>query len=83
MRWAWATALGLLWPQLALLGAVGARRPGPRAESRNATVANSEGLPGAPKVRADGARGARTGARTAHGAWARAHLRHRSRGGFA
>lgn len=70
MHWAWAAAMGLLWPQLALLGAVGARReqkrprqPGPRAEPRNATVANSEGLPGSPKVRA--------------------HLRRRSRGGFA
>lgn len=59
MRWAWAAAVALLWPQLALLGGVGARReqkrprqPGQRTEPLNATLANSEGLPGSPKVRA-------------------------------
>nr|KAF6504138.1 C1q and TNF related 12 [Rousettus aegyptiacus] len=56
MRWAWAAVVVLLWPQLVLLGGIVARRepkkprqPGQHTESPNATVANSEGLPGSPK----------------------------------
>ncbi|ELK19563.1 Protein FAM132A [Pteropus alecto] len=56
MRWAWAAAAVLLWPQLVLLGGIVARRepkrprqPSQHTESPNATVANSEGLPGSPK----------------------------------
>lgn len=58
MRWAWAAAVVLLWPQLVHLGGIAAQRepkrprqPGQRSESPNATVANSEGPPGSPKVR--------------------------------
>lgn len=58
MRWAWAAVVVLLWPQLVLLGGIVARRepkkprqPGQHTESPNTTVANSEGLPGSPKVR--------------------------------
>lgn len=57
MRWAWATTVALLWPQLMLLGGVRARRepkrprqPGQRLASLNATMSSSEGLPGFPKV---------------------------------
>uniref|UniRef100_A0A8C3YHC8 Adipolin n=1 Tax=Catagonus wagneri TaxID=51154 RepID=A0A8C3YHC8_9CETA len=57
MRWAWAATVALLWPQLALLGGVGARRepkrprqPGQRLASPNATVSSREGLPSFPKL---------------------------------
>ncbi|MBZ3882471.1 Adipolin [Sciurus carolinensis] len=55
-RWAWAVVLALLWPQLALLRGVGARREPrrqrqlvQRTEAPNATASDSEGLPGSPK----------------------------------
>lgn len=65
MRWAWAVAVALLWPQLAHLGGVGARRepkgprqPRQRLEPPNATAPNSEGYPAFHKVtRGPGARG--------------------------
>ncbi|XP_054440388.1 adipolin [Pteronotus mesoamericanus] len=56
MRWAWAVAAALLWPQLVLPGGVGTRRepkrprhPSQRTETLNATAAHSEGPPGSPK----------------------------------
>jgi hypothetical protein len=55
--WTWAAAVALLWPQLVLLGGVGARREpkrlqqlGQRTESPNATTSNSKGLLGSAKV---------------------------------
>lgn len=78
MRWAWAASLALLWPQLVFLGGVGARReqkrtrqPGQRTETPNATAANSEVLPGSPKVHADQPTWARACLPLASGAWAR------------
>lgn len=57
MRWVWAAAAALLWPQLTLLGGVRARRepkrprkPGQHPAAPNATTSSSEGLLGFPKV---------------------------------
>uniref|UniRef100_A0A8C0C6W7 Adipolin n=1 Tax=Balaenoptera musculus TaxID=9771 RepID=A0A8C0C6W7_BALMU len=57
MRWVWAATAGLLWPQLTLLGGVGARRepkrprkPGQHPAAPNATTSSSEGLLGFPKL---------------------------------
>ncbi|XP_026964122.1 adipolin [Sagmatias obliquidens] len=57
MRWVWAAAAALLWPQLTLLGGVRARRepkrprkPGQHPAAPNATTSSSEGLLGFPKL---------------------------------
>uniref|UniRef100_A0A8C6BJU8 Adipolin n=2 Tax=Monodon monoceros TaxID=40151 RepID=A0A8C6BJU8_MONMO len=57
MRWVWAAAAALLWPQLTLHGGVRARRepkrprkPGQHPAAPNATTSSSEGLLGFPKL---------------------------------